>query len=415
MARELLYTAVDIGSTKVATIIAKIGPEGELKVLGQGISPSQGVQKGRVENLAETQEAVKKCLEEAQRYLGRGVTWAYLAVTGNQASCLNTTGTLKGSGRDGTISPEDLGDLIQSSCPDVSDGKEVLHVIPIRYTVDGLGGIRSPVGLHADRVQVESHVIVGDAPILKNLVRTVERCKLSVRSTVLQPLAAAEVVLTEDEREIGSVLVDMGGGTTDVVIFRSGNPWYTSVIPVGGNQLTRDLSVALGVPFFIAEELKTKWGHSLPDTVSADDEVQVPGFQGQTRRMVKRRGLCQPLHERLAETLKLVLFQVRQSGLRHLPPGGLVITGGGAEMAGLQQLAREITDGPARIGYPTGILGLPSQLRKPAMSAAVGTLLWGIKHHGEKRPHSNGHRATGGRRTLAPLFRFRKKGQEAAV
>ena len=413
MAKETFYTAIDVGTTKVCTIIARIGSEGELKVLGTGIVPSQGIQKGRVESISETQEAVRASLQEAQRYLGRGVSWTYLGVTGDHISCLNTTGTLSGSGEDGAISSQDVQSLIQSSYPNVANGKEVLHVIPISYMVDGMTGVRNPITLHADKVQVESHVVVGDAPTLKNLVKAVEGCKLSVRSLVLQPLAAAEAVLTEDEREIGVVLVDIGGGTTDVVIYRSGSPWYTTVIPVGGNQVTRDLSVALGVPFYIAEELKTKWGHALPDAVAADEEVQIPGFQGQPRRSVKRRGMCQPIHERLTETLKLVVQRARQAGLRNLPTGGLVITGGSAEMRGLQELARKSTGAQVRIAYPRGILGLTAQLKKPAYSASVGTLLWGIKHQGEKRPYRNGDKSLWGHMNL--VRRLRKQEARASI
>ena len=405
MVRETFYTAIDLGTTKVCTVIAKIGPEGDLKFLGTGIVPSQGVQKGQVENVSETQAAVKASLQEAQRYLGRGVSWAYLSVTGNHISSLNTTGSLNGSGEDGAISPMDVQHLIHSSYPEVDKGKEVLHVIPINYTVDGLAGVRNPAGLHADRVQVESHVVMGDAPMFKNLVKVVESCKVSVRSLVLQPLAAAEAVLTEDEREIGVVLVDIGGGTSDVIIYRGGSPWYTSVIPVGGNQLTRDLSVALGVPAFLAEELKVKRGHCLPEEVAQDEEVQLPGFQGQPKRTVNRRAMTQPINERLTEIMKLVLAKLRDAGLRNMPTGGMVITGGTAETPGLQELARKATGGIVRIAYPSGILGLPSELRKPAYSAAVGTLLWGIKHQGEKRPYRNGSKSLKGNRSFIRLWR----------
>ena len=242
-------------------------------------------------------------------------------------------------------------------------------------------------------------------PILKNLVKTVEGCKVSVRSLVLLPLAAAEAVLTQDEREIGAVLVDIGGGTTDVIVFKTGSPWYTAILPVGGNQLTRDLSVALGIPFYMAEELKVKWGHARPESVACDEEVQIPGFQGQPLRTVKRRAMCQPLQERCIEILKLVLLRVRQAGLRQLPPGGLVITGGSADMPGLQELAGKITGAPVRIAYPRGILGLTSQLKKPAFSASVGTLLWGIKHQGEKRPYKNGEQTLWGHRSFVRRIR----------
>ena len=413
MAKDMFYTAIDLGTTKVCTIIAKIGPEGELKVLGTGIAPSQGVQKGLVESVPEAQESVRNSLAEAQKYLGRGMSWTYLGVTGNHVTCLNTTGVRKGSKADGPISSQDVQHLIQSSYPEVADGKEVLHVIPISYEVDGLEGVRNPLGLHADTVKVESHVVMGDAPILKNLVNTVERCKLSVRSLVLQPLAAAEAILTEDEREIGVVLVDIGGGTTDVVIYRGGSPWYTTVIPVGGEQLTRDLSVALGAPSYIGEELKVKWGHAMPDSVAADEEVQLPGYQGQPRRTVRRRSMCQPLHERLMETMKLVLLKLRQAGLRQMPPSGLVITGGTSDIPGLAELANKATGSSVRIGYPRGILGLPPELRKPAFSTSVGTLLWGIKHNGEKRTYKNGERTLWGHRSL--VHRFSRRTAKTAV
>ena len=413
MARDLFYTAIDLGTSKVCTIIARIGPEGELKILGTGIVPSQGMQKGRVDSVPDTQSAVKASLQQAQRYLGKGVTWTYLSATGDHISCLNTTGGLGNSRGSEAISSEDVQNLIQSSYPDVVDSKEVLHVIPITYEVDGLTEVRNPVGLHADRVKVESHVVLGDAPTLKNLVRSVEGCKISVRSLVLQPLAAAEAILTEDAREMGVVMVDIGGGTTDMVIFRSGSPWYTSVIPVGGNLITKDLSAALGVPSYVAEDIKIKWGHAVPDEVPSDQEVHLPGFQGQPRRTIQRRAMCVPIKERLFETLKLVLLRVQGAGLRQLPPGGMVITGGTSEMPGLKDMVEKMTGARVRVASPRNISGLTSELRKPAYSASVGTLLWGMKHQGEKRPYGNGEKTLRGHKTLIP--RFRRNTQETSV
>ncbi len=386
MPNDTYYTAIDMGTTKMCTIIAKVGPEGELKVLGTGIVPSQGMHKGRVESIPETQEAVKASLDEAQRYLGRPITWAYLGVTGNHISCVNTTGLINSEGRGSSISPKDVEQLIRSSCSPVSNGKEILHVIPMSYAVDGLRGVRNPIGLHADRLQLESHVVLGDGPILRNLVKAVEGCKVSVRSMVLQQIAAAEAALTEDEREVGVVMVDIGGGTTDVVLLKAGSPWYNAVIPVGGIQVTRDLSVATGLPFYAAEELKIRYGHANPDSLPADEEVQIPSYQGEPKRMVRRRAMCQPVYERMTEIVKLVLSQVNQAGLRQIPPGGIVLTGGAAELPGLADLVGRATGSPARIGYPDGIMGLPADLRKPAFSTSVGTLIWGIKHQGQSRP-----------------------------
>jgi cell division protein FtsA len=394
MAKEVFYTAIDVGTNKVCTIVATIGAEGDLKVLGIGIVPSQGVQKGRVESIPEAQEAVKASLAEAQRYLGRGIPWAYVGITGSHISCLNTTSALSGRGNE-AVSSEDVAQLIQSSYPEVDESREVLHVIPMSYVVDGLAGVRNPVNLSADKVQVECHVVLGEASILRNVVRALEGCKLEVRSLVHQPMAAAEAVLTEDEREMGVMLVDIGGGTTDIIVFKTGSPWYTAVLPVGGNQFTRDLSVALGVPFHMAEQLKTKHGHAILDSLAIDEEVNLPGFQGQPAKVVKRRDLCEPINERAMELIKLVVGKVHEAGLRQLPPGGLVLTGGAAELSGLRDLAKKATGVPVRVGYPQGILGLPAQLRKPAYSASVGTLLWGIKHQGVKRIYKNGNKTLG--------------------
>ncbi|MFQ6029220.1 MAG: cell division protein FtsA [Dehalococcoidia bacterium] len=397
MAKENFYTAVDIGTSKVSSIVARVGTEGELKILGHGLAPSQGMQKGRIENIEEVKAAVATSLEEAQRYIGKGVvTGAYVVVSGTHTSCFNIKDILKDIGEMEGVTPQQVHHLIQASCPQVDAAQEVLHIIPIGYEVDGLSGVRNPTGLHANEVQLEAHVILGDATTLKNTVKAVEATKLSVKSLVLQSLASAEATLTGDEREMGVVLVDIGSGTTDMTIYRYGSPWYSTVLPVGGSQLTRDLAVAARIPFHQAEEIKIKWGHALPELIRADEEVVIPGSQGQARRVVRRRGLCEPLHLRMVEIIKLVMLRVSQAGLRQLPTGGLVFTGGCAEMAGLKELAEQTVGGPVRIAYPSGIAGLPSQLRKPGFSAGVGTLLWGIKHQGEGRTYRNGERTVRG-------------------
>ena len=397
MAKEIFYTAVDIGTSKVCSIVARVGAEGELNILGTGVVASQGVQKGRIENIGEVQAAVRSSLEESQRYIGRGViSGAYVGVSGTHITCMNTKDFVNHTGDFSQISTGQLQELIESAFPNVEETQEVVHIIPIGYQVDGLSAVRNPVGLHAGQVEVEAHVVLGDAAVLRNTMKAVEASKVSVKSLVVHSLASAEATLTGDEREMGVVLVDIGGGTSDVIIYRQGNPWFSSVIPVGGNQLTRDLAVAMRIPFYVAEEIKVKWGHALPEMLRGDEEVVVPSFQGQPRRTVKRRLLSEPLNARLVELLKLVLLRIRQAGLRQLPTGGLVITGGCAEIEGFRELAQKTLGGPVRIAYPRGIAGLPTQLRKPTFSAGIGLLLWGIKHQGEKRRYSNGHRTLWG-------------------
>ena len=401
MTKEAFYTAVDIGSNKVCSIVSRVGAEGDLKVLGTGIVASQGVQKGRIENINEVKAAIKASLEEAQRYIGRGViSGVYVGVSGSHISCLNTNDILENPSDTENISIQQLEHLIQSSFPEVDSSQELLHIIPIGYEVDGLSAVRNPEGLHAKQIHVESHVVMGEAAALKNTVKAVEANKVSVKSLVLESLASAEATLTGDEKEMGAVLVDIGGGTTDLVIYRQGNPWYSAVIPVGGNQLTRDLAVSMRIPYYLAEDIKVKWGHAMPDMVRADEEVVVPSFQGQPRRVAKRRSLCEPLQERLLELLKLILLRVRQAGLRQLPTGGLVITGGSAEIPGIRELTLKTLGGPVRVAFPRGIAGLPSQLQKASTSTGVGLLLWGIKHQGEKRTYRNGDRTVRAHRGL---------------
>ena len=400
MARDTFYTAVDIGTDKVTSIMARVGSEGELKVLGTGVVTSQGMQKGRIENIVEVQEAVRTSMEEAQRYIGDAAPAdVYASVTGSHLSSLNTKEVVENPDDVGDISGKLLDRLLRGSFPDVGPDQEVLHVIPIGYHVDGMSGIRNPVGLHGNLVEVEAHVVMGDSVTLKNTVKAIETGKASVKSMVLHSLASAESTLTGDERELGVVLADIGGGTTDIVIYRQGQPWYSAVIPIGGSQLTRDLSMALKTPLYMTEEMKIKWGSVMPETIPADEEVVIPSFQGQPKHSLSRRILCDPLNARMMELIKLIVLKVRQSGLREFPTGGIVLTGGGAEMTGLTDLVQKTLGGQVRIAFPEGIAGLPVQLRKPAFSAAVGLLLWGIKHQGETRSSMNGGRSIMGNKS----------------
>jgi cell division protein FtsA len=410
LARETFYTAVDIGTTKICSLVARVGTEGELKVLGFGNVPAQGVLKGRIENLSEAQEAVGLSLEEAQRYISRGsISGAYVGVSGSHLTCLNIKDAMTDSQDMGGITGHQLRHLLQASYPQVDPSQQVLHIIPIGYEVDGLPGVRNPTGLHAKQVTVEAHVVLGDAAILKNSVRAVEFNKIPVKSLVAHSLASAEATLTGDEREMGVMLADIGGGTTDVALYRQGSPWFSAVIPVGGNQLTRDLAAALHVPYYRAEELKVKWGNALTDLIRADEEVVVPGFQGEPQRVIKRRAMCEPLQMRLAELLKLAILRVNQAGLRHMPSSGLVLTGGCAEMPGIRELAQKITGGPVRVASPLGIAGLPAELRKPAFSASVGILLWGIKHQSDGQPYRSEQRSFWGGFLAGRFLRSKEK------
>ena len=406
MARETFYTAVDIGSSKVVTVVARVGSEGELKVLGTGIAPSQGMQKGCIDNIEEVKTAVRTSMDEAQRYVGKGYSpTAYVVVSGGHIYSTNVKDVMEHPTELGSISPGDMHRFIQSSFPSLGEGQELLHIIPIGYAVDGLSGVRNPIGLHASQVELEAHVAIGDATILKNTVNAVEAGRMSVNSLVLQSLASAEATLTADERELGVLLIDIGSGTTDVTVFQHGSPWYSTVLPVGGSQLTRDLAVSERIPFHVAEEAKIKRGNVMPDLVDAEEELILSGGQGQPQKLVRRRDLCEPLNARMYEILQMVVQRMAQAGFNRLPDGGVVYTGGSAEIAGLQEFTESVLGEPVRIAYPTGVSGLPTQLRKPGFSAAVGTLLWGIKHQGEGRSYRAPEESTRGQKGLLSIFK----------
>ena len=395
MAKEIYYTGLDVGSSNVCSVIARVGTEGELKVLGIGAVPSEGMEKGRIANIDQVQASVSASLDEARRYIGKGVvSGVFAGVGGAHTSFVNAQEVVSNPGNADGISDDKLQELIKLSHPNTDQSREFLHIVPTGVQSDGLAGSRGSVSVHSGQVVLGAHVVTADAMELRNTRKVVQAIKVPMRRMVLQSLAAADATLSGHERQLGTVLVDIGGGTIDLVIYDQGSPYYSAVIPVGGDQLTKDLSVAIKVPWSVAEDMKVKWGCVMDELVNPEQEVVLPAGQGQPQRVVQRRALAEPLQARFEEMLKLVLLKVRQSGLRNFPSGGLVITGGAAELPGVKELAEETLGGPVRIAYPTGIAGLPSQLRRPMFSTAVGLLLWGIQHHGEKDPYQDSGRTS---------------------
>ena len=392
MSRGRILVAIDVGTTKVCTMVGMEGPTGNLQVLGVGLQPSQGLRKGAVVNVPETRLAVRASVEEAERQAGIRITSVFAGVTGSHIACENTQTAWEGTLGKGPISKRDLEQAIRAtSRVEVAPTRELLHVIPRSYVLDGLGGVRNPLGMHALRLDVETHVITGSIGPVENLVRAVEGAGVKVRGLALEPLASAEAVLSAEEREMGVVLVDIGGGTSDLAIFRQGAIWHTSVIPVGGYQFTNDLSVVLGIPYEEAEHLKVTYGHALPDEVNEGETLRCTALGGQSQE-VSRREVSQILADRCGELVHLVLHRVGEAGLDALPPGGIVLTGGSAILPGLEALARQIARGRLRVGAPAHLDGARDTLEHPKYAAGVGILLWGLRLMPELRRRRNGHR-----------------------
>ena len=389
MAKDIFYTGIDVGTSKVSTMVARVSGEGDLQVLGMGVVPSKGMEKGVVVNVQEAGEAVKASVDEARRYIGKSISPAHVTISGSHISCSSTRGIRPGQGGPTVLTRDEVRTLIRSAYPNPSSGMELLHIIPRDFVIDGLKGVRNPVGLTTDDARVETTVVTGSSAAIRNVQRAVEKSGVEVASLVLSPLATADAVLTEDEKELGVVLVDIGAGTTDIAIFKSGRLQHCTCIPVGGNQISRDLSVALNIPIYYAEEAKLRWGCALPEMVDASEEVLIPTFQGGARKTINRSELCDPIYERVLETLRLVILKLREAGLERLPAGGLVLTGGTVEMLGIEELAKRAVHSSIRIAKPRQLPGLPDDFLTPAFGASVGILIWSARHYGEKTTYEN--------------------------
>ena len=401
MPQESMYAAVDIGTSKIISIVARLGPEGELKPLGTGVAPSNGIQQGVIDDFGEVKNSLQESMSECLRYVGRNpVDRYYVVVNGDHLVSANSTEML-GSGQEVlTITEQRLRSLMSSTSGSLeqqvdSRSEQTIHMIPMRYRLDGMTGVRNPTGLDTNELQLEAHIVRGMSVPLGNTVRVLQSCRAKVEGMVAHPLASAEGVLTADEREMGVVVVDIGAGTIKTAIYREGTPIFSSVVPVGGNQLTRDMAVAMRIPYQMAEDLKQQFGHALPDAIPANEEVLIPATQVQPRRMVLRRELCEPLYMRSLQVLKLISEELYRAEIGAMPPGGIVLTGGVARMPGLAEMAARGLRTEVRLGVPLWYAGLPESMRAPEFSAVLGALQWAVKHRNrpdQERPRGSGDR-----------------------
>lgn len=388
-----IICAIDIGTTKVCTVIGEADRSG-VRIVGAGVAPSQGIRKGVVVDVREAQEAILHSVEEAERTTGLRVTRAYVGIAGRHISSLNSRGTVSLGGA--VVSTEDVTRAMEAARSiAVAHDREILHCIPRGYVLDGQDGVRDPVDMTGHRLEVETHIITAAQASIQNLVRAVEEAKVEISDLVLEPLAAAEAALTPAEREMGVLLVDIGGGTADLAVFHEGSVAYTQVLEVAGNHLTNDVAVGLRCPFTAAEEVKIRFGHAISRHVAEGEMVEVGGFGESPRQSVPRRFVAEILEARAEEIMALVLRELERSGYDGYLAAGVVLTGGTAELAGLKELAQRVIRLPARIGYPMGTEGLVGPVRSSAYATSVGLVHWG------SRP---GHRPRkGGARVRRPL------------
>ncbi|MDP6494443.1 MAG: cell division protein FtsA [Dehalococcoidia bacterium] len=381
MRNETYHVAIDVGTTKVCTLIGRSDVAGNVQVIGVGTVPSRGMQKGMVSNLSEVQQVIQSSLREAEAQAGVKISSAYVGITGSHINYVNSRASLDNRQYNSPVGSNDVAQVVQACYANGSTpGDRVLHVIPRDYSIDGNWGVHDPIGMYASTVEVESHVVMASPTSVDNLVEALRRAGVKLRGMVIEPLASAEAVLSEDERDLGVVLVDMGGGTSDVSIFLEGSIWHTGVIPVGGFQVTRDISIAFTTFSLAAEEAKLKYGHAIPEAVDNQEDIRLPGFGNQSFSHVSCKNLCEVIHDRVDELLHLILREVNSAGLSNAPPGGLVLTGGSSKLLGLEELASSIWPGPVRIGVPSASAWVPQDLEDPAFATALGLLLWDARH-----------------------------------
>ncbi len=372
-----IIVGIDIGTTKICTLVAREERPNEMRILGVGIEPSMGIRKGTVVDMAAASQSIARSVEKAERTSGLEINSALVSLAGSHVSSVNSKGVVAITGR--TIDVDDVSRAVESArAIAVPHNREVVHVIQRGFTIDGQEGIRTPLGMHGYRLEVETHIITAAAATMENLRQCVSASGVEISQFVLNPLASGEVVLNETERNMGALVCDMGGGTTDIAIYIDGDIWHTSVLAVGGNHITSDIAHGLRLPVSQAEEIKLQHGHALKSEVSPDEYFTIHPFGEEKPAQINRQELTTIIEARVEEIFSLVLQEIKRSGYDGLLPAGMVLTGGSSALPGIRSLASQVLGVPVRIAQPENLIGMTDKLLSPAYSTSVGLLRWAV-------------------------------------
>ncbi len=378
---ENLVVGLDIGTSKVLAIVGEVTATGEVEVIGVGHHPSRGMKKGVVVNIESTVQSIQRAIEEAELMAGCQIKSVYAGIAGSHIRSINSHGTV--AIKDKEVGPNDVDRVIESArALAIPADQKVLHVLPQEFIIDGQEGIREPIGMSGVRLEAKVHIVTGAVSAAQNIVKCVRRCGLEVDDIILEQLASSLSVLTEDEKELGVCMVDIGGGTTDISVFTEGAIRHTSVIPIAGDQVTNDIAVALRTPTANAEEIKKKYGCALTQLATSDESIEVPSVGDRPPRKLARQTLAEVIEPRIEELYGLVLAELRRSGFEDVIGSGIVLTGGSAKMEGMIDLAEEVFHMPVRLGIPQGVGGLSGVVHNPIYATGVGLVLFGAKARG---------------------------------
>ena len=396
-----LLVGLDIGTSKVVAIVGEMQTDGDVEVIGIGSHASRGLKKGVVVNIESTVQSIQRAVEEAELMAGCQIHSVYVGIAGSHVRSLNSHGIV--AIKDKEVTRSDVDRVLDAArAVAIPADQEILHTLPQEYIIDSQEGVREPVGMSGVRLEAKVHMVTGAVSAAQNIVKCIRRCGLEVDDIILEQLASSHAVLTEDEKELGVCLVDIGGGTTDMAVFTDGAIRHTAVIPIAGDQVTNDIAVALRTPTQHAEDIKMRYACALSQLATSDETIEVPSVGDRPPRRLSRQTLAEVVEPRYEELMTLVQAELRRSGFEDLIAAGVVLTGGSSKMEGAVDLAEEVFHTPVRLGLPQHMTGLTDVVRNPIYATGVGLLHCGWQHRGESRPElsttgGNGFSAVWGR------------------
>lgn len=375
-----LVVGLDIGTTKVVALVGSVSADGIIEIVGRGIAPSHGLEKGVVVDIGETTASVRRAIEEAEKMADVKIRSVTVGISGKHIKSINNSGTVSINRENRIITKEDVRRVLETAqAVQIPPDNQLIHVIPRQYIVDGQDGITDPIGMTGTRLEVDVHIVTGAMTAVHNIVRCVQNLGIGIDHMVLQPLASSYAVLTPAEKELGVVMMDIGGGTTDIAIFRGGDIWFSKVLPIAGEHITNDIAVGLKVPYEEAERLKKEEGTARVDDISGEERIEIVTIGGE-RKIISRRKLAKIIEPRLEELFDMAMAEIEDAGYRDLIPAGIVLTGGTALLNGICEFVQERYDIPVRRGKtPQGIHGLRDIVESPIYATAIGLLKYTVE------------------------------------
>ena len=376
--RAEVLVGLDIGTSKICVIVAEVSEDGSLEIVGLGKHPSKGLNRGAVVNIDQTVESIRTAVEEAEFISGLPIRSALVGIAGGHIRSFNSNGIVAIKNK--VVNQDDINRVIESArAVTMPTDHQIIHVLPQEYLVDDQEGITEPIGMAGVRLECKVHVVTGAIPSIQNVTRSVERAGLMVERLVLQPLASSMAALTDDERDLGVAVVDIGSGTADVAVISARSLRYSAIVPLGGNHITRDIAIGLRTPDYQAERIKMEYGFALASQLKHDEEIEVPSVGGRPPRFLSRQMLAEIIEPRMEEILVLIRREIQKSGMEDLLPAGVVLTGGASILGGTIDLAERVLELPVRQGMPSGIGGLVDMVNGPMFSTGVGLIFYGMR------------------------------------